>query len=117
VAVCPACANGTHRHLEAMFTKGFDKLSRASMLDAIDCKNAVGDDQCVCPIWKAVYHATMERCSHCNGELVVVNYVVDGITLKCKGCGNMHRELVIIHDDRGGGPHPSSADDRNEVEP
>lgn len=48
---CDDCKNGIHDHMNAVEEKKRD-LRRHEFLDAIDCKNPVGEGQCVCPLWQ-----------------------------------------------------------------
>lgn len=49
---CQDCKDGKHDHMNAVEEKkGFAK-DRSEFLDSIDCKNPVGEGQCICPMWQ-----------------------------------------------------------------
>jgi len=52
---CDECKRGVHRHMDALKEPGIAECrNSAEWADAIDCKNLVGDGQCVCREWVKV---------------------------------------------------------------
>ena len=50
---CEECRRGIHRHMGAMKEPWFNASPRHQRIDAIDCKNPVGEGQCICHLYRA----------------------------------------------------------------
>ena len=49
---CEECRRGTHKHMDAMKEPWFKDSPRHQRIDAIDCKNPVGEGQCICHLYR-----------------------------------------------------------------